>query len=65
LTKNLKGLGLQVGPWAMALAPLAGIVAALGLRRPSGGGFLRTALAMAPALMRLWRAFSTLSEDKE
>ena len=59
---NLKALPRRLGPWTLALAPLAGIVAALGLRRSSAGGLLQGTLALAPALIRLWRAFSTMSE---
>jgi hypothetical protein len=60
---HLKALPQRLGPWAMALAPLAGIAAAIGLRRSSPrAGFLQSALALAPELMRLWRTFSSSSE---
>jgi hypothetical protein len=66
LTSNLKRLAERIGPWAMTLAPLAGIVAALGLRRrEAGGGFLRKAFNVAPALIRLWRAFAKPSKESE
>ncbi len=66
LTRNLKSLGQRLGPWALLLAPLAGVALARGLRRPSGGGgFLWRTLAIAPGLIRLWRAFSTPSEESE
>ena len=63
---NLKALPRRLGPWAMAIAPLAGIVAALGLRRSSpGSGLFRAALGLAPSLIRLWRAFTTSSEESK
>jgi len=66
LMRNFKGLGERIGPWATTLAPLAGIVTALGLRRSSEGmGFLRKTLTIAPALFRLWRAFTTLSKESD
>lgn len=65
LTRNLKGLGQRLGPWALALAPVAGIVTALGLRRSSGGGFLWKTLAVAPGLIRLWRSFAKPPEESE
>lgn len=66
LAQNLKILPRRFGPWALALAPLAGIVAALGLRRSSTrGSFWQGMLAIAPALVRLWRAFATLSDESK
>jgi hypothetical protein len=46
----------QVAPWALLLAPLAGVALAVGIRRFSGcAGFLAKALAAAPSLIQLWR----------
>lgn len=66
LTRNLKGIGQRLGPWALALAPLAGVALARGLGRFSGGGgILSKTLAVAPGLIRLWRAFSKPTEKSE
>ncbi|MGA2175454.1 MAG: hypothetical protein ABSH38_10780 [Verrucomicrobiota bacterium] len=46
----------QIAPWALVLAPLAGVALALGIRRSgAGGGFLSRALGLAPSLIQLWR----------
>jgi hypothetical protein len=65
ITRNLRNLGERIGPWIKTLAPLAGIMAAFSLRRRSseGGGFFQKALALAPVLIRLWRAFSKPSKE--
>ncbi len=48
----------QITPWALVLAPLAGVALALRLRRPaSADGFLSRALRFAPSLIQLWRAW--------
>jgi hypothetical protein len=53
---RVEHLRQQVGPWALVLAPLAGAGLMLGLRRfSSGAGLLPKALAVAPALIKLWR----------
>ena len=64
ITQHIRLLPHRLGPWAKALVPLAGLVAALGLRRASaGGGFVRAIVSMAPMVIRLWRAFSTRHEE--
>ncbi len=56
----------QIAPWALVLAPLAGVALMLGLRRSSsGGGWLAKALAVAPSLMQLWRTCMTPSGKSE
>ena len=65
-TKNLHGLRQRLGPWALALAPLAGVAAALGFRRSAAdGSILQKTLAIAPALIRLWRAFAKPSDESK
>jgi hypothetical protein len=64
ITRNLKMLGERIGRWGTVLAPLAGL--AFGLRGSSeGGGFLRKTLALAPTLIRLWRAFARPAKEPE
>jgi hypothetical protein len=63
--KNLHGLRQRLRPWAVALAPLAGVAAALGLRRSSTGGLLQKTLVIAPALIRLWRTFAKPSDESK
>lgn len=65
ITQNLKALGQRIGPWKLALAPLAGLAVAMGLRRSSGSGFLWKTLAVAPSLVRLWRALAKPPEESE
>jgi hypothetical protein len=58
--KKLKHLG-RFGRWGWALAPLAGVIVALGVgRTPLAGGLLRKGLIAAPAFVRLWRMVSDL-----
>ena len=58
--KKFKYLG-RFGAWPWALTSLAGVAAALGLGRSvRAGGVLREALAVAPALVRMWRALSAI-----
>ena len=46
----------QIAPWALVLAPLAGVALVLGIRRSrAGGGFLSRALGLGPSLIQLWR----------
>ena len=59
LTERLKDARRQIAPWALVLAPLAGVALALGLRRSSTGtGFLTRALQVAPLLIQIWRTLS-------
>jgi hypothetical protein len=54
----IKDARRQITPWALVLAPLAGVALALRLRRPaSADGFLSRALRLAPSLIRLWRTW--------
>ena len=54
----------QIKPWALVLAPLAGVALVLGLRRSkSGAGLLAKALVIAPSLIELWRTFFPPSND--
>ena len=49
-----------IGPWALLLAPVAGLILALGFCRSSSrAGFLTRALQVAPSLIRLWRTWVT------
>lgn len=55
-----------IRPLALLLAPVAGSVAALGLRRSgSGAGLLRTALHIAPSLVRLCRVWFSQPDKSE
>ena len=64
LTQQLKHLPQRFGLWGKALVPLAGIVAAFGLRRAAArGGLVGTIVSMAPSVIRLWRAFSAGFEE--
>jgi hypothetical protein len=55
-----KRLRQRAAPWAFILAPIAGLALTLGLRRsPSRGGILSKALALAPSLIQLRRAWAT------
>ncbi len=56
----------HIAPWALVLAPLAGVALMLGLRlSSSGSGWLAKALAVAPSLMQLWRTCMTPSDRSE
>jgi len=56
--RSIKDARLQITPWALVLAPLAGVALALRLRRPaSAAGFLSRALRVAPSLLKLWRTY--------
>jgi len=56
----------QVRPWALVLAPLAGVGLTLGLRRfSSSARLLVRALAFAPALIKLWRARVSPSKESK
>jgi hypothetical protein len=60
----IKDAQRQMSPWALVLAPLAGVALALGLRRSSSGtGFLARALAIAPSLIQVCRTFSSPSNE--
>jgi hypothetical protein len=61
---RIKDAQRKLSPWALVLAPLAGVALALGLRRSSSGaGFLARALALAPSLIEVWRTFSSPSNE--
>lgn len=63
-TRHLHRLRQKLGPWAMVLAPLTGVAAALSFRRSSAGSsFLGKTLALAPALIQLWRTFAKPSDE--
>jgi hypothetical protein len=50
---RLKDAQRQVAPWALLLAPLAGVALVLGLRRSSSGAsFWARALAVAPSFIQ-------------
>ena len=56
----------QIAPWALVLAPLAGLALALGLRRSTTGvSFWMRALVAAPSLIQLWRTFATSSKESK
>ncbi len=56
----LEGVRSKLGPWALPVSALAGIVFAMrGRRSAYGEGFLGTALAVVPPLVKLWRNFMT------
>jgi hypothetical protein len=55
-----------LGPWALLLAPLAGVALALGLRRRSGWlGSLTKAVALIGPLIQLWRARAAPSNEPQ
>jgi len=50
----IKDVRRQITPWALVLAPLAGVALALRLRRPaSADTFLSRALKIAPLLLKI------------
>ncbi len=56
----------QIAPWAQALAPLAGVALALGLRRSRpGGGVLSRVLRLGSSLVQLWSAFGRPSNQSK
>jgi len=60
----VQDLRRQIKPWALVLAPLAGVALALGLRRSSSGlGLLAKTLAIAPSLIEIWRALFPPSNE--
>jgi hypothetical protein len=68
VTKYLDAARRKLGPWATALAPLAGIAVAMGLRRRAsggGGGWLGKIAVFAPALIRLWRAVASYGKESK
>lgn len=58
----------RLTPWAIALAPLAGLLLARRLRRPSSktarSRLLPTIWKLAPVLIRLWLAYKQTPADK-
>jgi|SRR5215469_18230599 len=66
LLESLAGAGVKLGPWAMTLGTVAGLLGAAGLRRAAGStGILGRTMAVIPVAIRLWRAFRTRSERPE
>ena len=66
LAGRLQDTRRQIAPWALVLAPLAGVALALGLRRSrSGTGFWTRALEIAPALIQLWRTCVPPSDESK
>jgi hypothetical protein len=56
----LEGVRSKLGPWALPVSALAGMVFAMRGRRSSfGEGFLGSALAVVPPLVKLWRTFTS------
>jgi len=51
----------KLGPWALPVSALAGLVVGMRGRRSfsSSEGFLGSALAVVPHVVRLWHAFKT------
>jgi hypothetical protein len=61
--ESLASAGSKLGPWALGLGAVAGLVGAAGLRGTlRNTGFLGKALALAPVAMKLWRVFKGRSE---
>jgi len=53
----------RITPWALVLAPVAGLTIARRWRRTSGGvGLMPKVLALAPTLIRLWRAWASSTD---
>jgi hypothetical protein len=66
LLESLAGFGVKLGPWAMTLGTVAGLLGAAGLRRAAGStGILGRTMAVIPVAIRLWRAFRMRSERPE
>lgn len=66
LLGSLTNVGSKLGPWAMTIGTVAGLLGAAGLRRAAGStGIVGKALAVLPVAVRLWRAFRTRSERPE
>jgi hypothetical protein len=64
--ETLASAGSKLGPWAMTLGAVAGLMGAAGLRRASHStGILGKTLAVVPVAIRLWRAFRTRFEERE
>lgn len=64
--ETLASVGSKLGPWAMTLGSVAGLLGAAGLRRAaSSTGILGKTLAVVPVAIRLWRAFRTRFEERE
>jgi hypothetical protein len=66
LLESLAGVGFKLGPWAMTLGTVAGLLGAAGLRRAAGStGILGKTLSVLPVAIRLWRAFRTRREEPD
>ena len=54
----------RITPWALMLAPVAGLTIARRWRRASGSGtgLMTKVLALAPTLIRLWRAWASSAD---
>ena len=64
--ESLASAGSKLGPWALGLGAVAGLVGAAGLRGSlRNTGFLGKALALAPVAMKLWRAFKGGFEGRD
>jgi hypothetical protein len=63
---RLADIRKAVRPWALLLAPLAGIILTLGLRGSSlRASLLTRVLQVAPSLIQLWRAFASPSDKSQ
>jgi hypothetical protein len=63
---RMKDVRRELAPWALVLAPLAGMALALGLRRSSlSTGLVTKALEVAPSLIQLWRTCVTPSDESK
>jgi hypothetical protein len=64
LLGSLTNVGSKLGPWAMTLGAVAGLLGAAGLRRAAGStGIFSKTLAVIPVAIRLWRAFRTRRDE--
>src|SRR5262249_27727436 len=64
--ETLASAGSKLGPWAMTLGAVAGLLGAAGLRRASHStGIVGKVLAVVPVAIRLWRGFRARSERPE
>ena len=62
---RIAGAGNLIRPWALLLAPVAGVALALGSRRWSGWlGFLTKTLAMIAPLIQFWRTHIAQSKEQ-